>query len=170
MQCRFLPIWTKDNEDDRAVEAVFSVSGDLFSEFPEVFGDEAYRMTPAMKSMRVGIRECRLNCDPVFGGQRTCPNIDHVVPERRIPEELDSFLKNGFVKRVNSSDGVFLTPIFFLPKKDGKKIRTLNDYRKLNAMRDLSTATFVDTLRTTRSIPRTWKHFSNLSNAFLVWD
>ena len=168
MQCRFLPVWTKDDGADRAVKAVFSVSGDLFSEFPEVFDDEAYRMTPAMKSMRVDIRECRLKCDPAFGGQRTCPKIDHLVPEHRIREELDSFLKKGFIERVNSSDGVFLTPIFFLPKKDGKKIRTLNDYRKLNAMCDFSTATFVDTMRTIRSIPRTWKHFSklDLSNAF----
>ena len=129
-------------------------------------------MTPAMKSMRVDIRECRLKCDPVFGGQQTCPKIDHLVPENRIREELDSFLKKGFIERVNSSDGVFLTPIFFLPKKDGKKIRTLNDYRKLNAMCDFSTATFVDAMRTMRSIPRNWKHFSklDLSNAFLVWD
>ena len=52
-----------------------------FSEFPEVFDDEAYSMTPAMKSMRVDIRECRLKGDPVFGGQRTCPKIDNLVPE-----------------------------------------------------------------------------------------
>ena len=168
MRCTFLPLWTRKDGDDRAVKTVFSVSGDLFSEFPEVFDDETYRMTPAMKSMRVDIRACRLKGDPSFGGQRTCPKIDHLVPQWRIREEIDSFLKKGFIERVNSSEGVFLTPIFFLPKKDGNKIRTLNDYRQLNAMCDFSSATFVDTLRTMRSIPRDWKHFSklDLSNAF----
>ena len=169
MKCTFLPLWDKhNNEDDRAVKTVFSIGNDVVSEFPAVFDDESYEMTPAMRSMRVDIRECRLKENLAFGGQRTCPKIDHLVPERRIREELSAFLRKGFIERVRSSDGVFLTPIFFLPKRDGRKIRTLNDYRKLNAMCDMSSATFVDTLRTVRSIPRSWRHMSklDLANAF----
>ena len=46
MQCKFLPLWAKEDVENRAVKAVFSVTGDLLSEFPEVFDDEAYCMLP----------------------------------------------------------------------------------------------------------------------------
>ena len=144
------------------MKSVFPVKGDIYSEFASVFSGDRSSMTPAMKALRVDIRECRLKCDPFFGGQRTVPRIDNLVPERRIREELESFLRKGFIERVKASDGVFLSPIFFLPKKDGKKIRTLNDYRLLNAMCNFTGATFVDTLRTIRSIPSSWRVFSKL--------
>ena len=144
------------------------VGTDLLKEFADVFDESTMKITPAMKKMNVRIEECHLKCDPDFGGRRTVPSVDQLVPETRIREELNSFLRKGFIERVKASDGVFLTPIFFLPKKDGKKIRTLNDYRLLNAMCDLKGATFMDTLRTVRSIPSRWKIYSklDLSNGF----
>ena len=101
-------------------------------------------------------------------GSRTPPKIDNLVLEKRIRQELESFVAKSFIERVNSSEGVYLTPIFFLPKKEGNKIWTLNDYRQLNGMCVFSSAPFVDTLRTMRSTPRDLKHSSklDLSNAF----
>ena len=164
----FLPAEPALEKNNVAVKVLTWKGTDVLKEFADVFDDSTMKITPAMKHLNVRFEECKLKCDPDFGGRRTVPSVDQLVSEARIREELASFLKKGFIERVNASDGVFLTPIFFLPKKDGTKIRTLNDYRLLNAMCDLTGATFRDTLRTMRSIPAHWKIYSklDLSNGF----
>jgi hypothetical protein len=44
---------------------------------------------------------------------------------------LDEDIQKGFIKHGTSS---FVSPIFFIPKKDGEELRMVIDYRKLNDM------------------------------------
>ena len=169
LSCCFLPV-AKENQRNIVVQAIFSVDS-LIGKFADIFDNNTTGVNSFMKPHSVQLKECRFLCDLStlqFSGSRTPPKIDSLVPEKRIRQELESFLAKGFIEKVNSSDGVFLTPIFFLPKSGGKKIRTLNDYRKLNAMCDTTGSTFMDVLRTIRSIPADWKVFSklDLSDAF----
>jgi Reverse transcriptase (RNA-dependent DNA polymerase)/Retroviral aspartyl protease len=58
----------------------------------------------------------------------------HVYPLSRreleiLRESLDEDLSKGFIKHGTSS---FVSPIFFIPKKDGDELRMVIDYRKLN--------------------------------------
>jgi len=46
-----------------------------------------------------------------------------------LKEELDKDLKKGYIKHGTSS---YVSPIFFVPKKDGEELRMVIDYRKLN--------------------------------------
>ena len=168
LSCCFLPALKEKR--DTIVRAVFSLDN-LIDKFADIFDDTTMKITSHMKPYTVRLKECRFLCDLddlKFSGVRTPPKVDCVVPEKRIRQELESFLAKGFIQKVNSSQGVFLTPIFFLPKTGGNKIRTLNDYRRLNAMCDTAGATFMDVRRIVQSIPVEWRVFSklDLTNAF----
>eukprot|EP00210_Caulerpa_lentillifera_P009603 g9160.t1 len=138
------------------------------TEFEDVFDEEASKVTPAMRSLRVKFPECKYKGPVKFGGCRTPIKIDSLVPLSRIKQEIASFTQKGFIERVRSSEGVFLSPIFFLQKKQPGKIRCLNDYRALNCLCDFSDATFLDVQRTIREIDPCWTCFTKLdiSNAF----
>lgn len=167
LETLFLPKEPKGLNKDISIKKV-DESDPLLLEFADVFDDENVVMTRHMHALRIRFAECKFRGCFDFKGRRTPPAIDNLVPIPRIRRELESFIRKGYIERVNSSDGVFLTPIFFLPKKDGEKIRTLNDYRALNCLCDLSGATFMDVHRTLREIPESWRVFSKLdiSNAF----
>ena len=46
-------------------------------------------------------------------------------------QTLDDNLAKGFIKHGTSS---YVSPIFFIPKKDSKELRMVIDYQKLNAI------------------------------------
>jgi hypothetical protein len=46
-------------------------------------------------------------------------------------EAIEGDLKKVFIRHRTSS---FISPVFFIPKKDGNKLRMVIDYRKLNDM------------------------------------
>lgn len=125
-------------------------------------------MTSAMKALKVKFEECKFIGKVVSGGCRTPIKIDSLVPVSRICQELEAFVQRGFVERVKPNSSVYLSPIFFLQKKQPNKIRCLNDYRKLNAMCDFSQSIFMDVQRTIQQIPSQWTTYSmlDISNAF----
>ncbi len=58
---------------------------------------------------------------------RTHPLSDK---ERKVLcDELDKDIAKGFIKHGTSS---YVSPVFFVPKKDGKELRMVIDYWKLN--------------------------------------
>src|SRR5260370_18053694 len=46
-----------------------------------------------------------------------------------LKEGLDKVLKKGYIKHGTSS---YISPIFFVPKKDGEELQMVIDYQKLN--------------------------------------
>eukprot|EP00210_Caulerpa_lentillifera_P007618 g7276.t1 len=158
----------ENNRVRKQIISTVSPVDHLCTKFTDVFDEEKVQITPAMKALRVRFLECKYKGPVEFGGCRTPIKIDSLVPMHRIKREIQSFVQKGFIERVKSNEGAFLSPIFFLQKKQQGKIRCLNDYRALNCMCDFSDATFLDVQRTIREINPSWNWFTKLdiSNAF----
>ena len=69
-----------------------------------------------------------------------------------LKEELDKDLKKGYVKHGTS---FYVSPIFFVPKKDGEELRMVIDYRKLN---DITKKDFYLLLDLRRELEKLLKH------------
>ncbi len=63
--------------------------------------------------------------DPVYQKQFKIPE----APHQFIEQLLDEWLKLGVVKRSNS---LYKSPIFCVPKKQGQRLRIVQDFRELN--------------------------------------
>eukprot|EP00210_Caulerpa_lentillifera_P009458 g9018.t1 len=157
----------RDRTRKQVINTVTSVD-EFCTKFKDVFDEEVKKVTPAMRSLQIKLPECKYKGLAQFGGSRTPIKIDSLVPMSRIKQEITSFLQKGYIERVRSCEGVFLSPVFFLQKKQAGKIRCLNDYRALNCLCDFSDATFLDVQRTIREINSYWRWFTKLdiSNAF----
>ena len=91
----------------------------------KVFSEkEAEHLPPhCMEDMEINIKEGspeQLDC-------KTYPLNDREM--KVLKEELDNDLKKGYIKHRMSS---YVSPIFFIPKKDREELRMVIDYQKLN--------------------------------------
>ena len=98
-----------------------------YQEHHQVFSEEGAKQLPPtrVEDMEITLKDDaseQLDCK-VYPLSRKEPEI--------LRESLNKDLAKGYIKHGTSS---YISPIFFIPKKDGGELRMVIDYRKLNDM------------------------------------
>jgi len=84
-------------------------------------------------------------------------------------QHLHSLESRRLIRRVRVGEPVFYSPVMFLRKPSGK-IRTVQDFRLLNAYSEPWRSVFPGTLETLRSVDPSWRWFTVLDLADGFWN
>lgn len=134
----------------KEIQEKFAVVGDL-SEHPVLEPMEA-----------LGVRAEEVDWSlPATQGMRTPFKTETGACRHKVAEQLEQYLKRGYLRKVSNRERVFLSPLLPIEKRDGT-YRFTNDFRLLNAYFKRSGQAQVDVWRRLWDIDPTWKYYAKI--------
>ena len=137
-----------------------SLRNELARRFPDVSDLSRHPIVPAMEPLRVRADEVCWT-PPREQGLRTSYKTEQVADRRKIAEQLEHYVRRGYLRPVSMSERVALSPLYPIPKKDGS-YRFTNDFRWLNAHFKKHGMTQIDVWRRLWDVDPAWRYFAKL--------
>ena len=99
--------------------------------------------------------------EPTESGVRTQYSVERVADRRKIVEQLEAYVKRGYIRKASSGERLYLSPLLPLKKPDGR-IRFTTDFRKLNQYFSHVGTSQVDVWRKLWEIDESWRYFMEI--------
>ena len=132
----------------------------IISSFPNVGDLSSHPIKECMQKMVIKSTEVSWS-EPRELGLRTQYTIENVSDRRLVKEQLEAYIRRGYLKEVSVSEKVYLSPLLPVKKPNGT-YRFTNDFRKLNSYFQGIGTTQVDVWRKLWEIDPTWRFFMEI--------
>ena len=150
--------WEAELTDDSLAES--KIEGKIRRMFPAVGDLSSHPVNKKMRKLMVTKKEVSWE-EPRECGTRTQYSIENIADRRIIAEQLDAYVKRGYLREVSVAEKVYLNPLLCIKKANGT-YRFTNDFRKLNKYFQKEGTTQVDVWRKLWEIKPSWKYFMKI--------
>lgn len=136
----------------------------LGQEVTELYGEvcdlSKHPVLPEMKKLMVRADEVTWQ-EPANLGQRTPFKTEEMACRRKVEDQIEAYIRRGYLRRVSCGERVFLSPLLPLAKKDGS-YRFTTDFRALNAHFERQGQSQVDVWRRLWALKPSWRFYAKL--------
>ena len=150
--------WEAELTDDSLAES--KIEEKIRRMFPAVGDLTSHPVNEKMRKLMVTKKEVSWE-EPRECGTRTQYSIENIADRRIIAEQLDAYVKRGYLREVSVAEKVYLNPLLCIKKANGT-YRFTNDFRKLNKYFRKEGTTQVDVWRKLWEIKPSWKYFMKI--------
>ena len=150
--------WEAELIDDSLAES--KIEEKIRRMFPAVEDLSSHPVNEKMRKLMVTKKEVSWE-EPRECGTRTQYSIENIADRRIIAEQLDAYVKRGYLREVSIVEKVYLNPLLCIKKANGA-YRFNNDFRKLNKYFRKEETTQVDVWRKLWEIKPSWKYFMKI--------
>ena len=137
-----------------------SLANEIGRQYADVGDLTQHPILPPMAAMQVRAEEVQWT-PPSSRGRRTPYKTEQGACRFRVSEQLEDYVRRGYLRRVMSEETVSLSPLLPIKKKDGS-YRFTNDFRWLNAHFNRSGMAQIDVWRRLWQIEPNWRYYAKL--------
>ena len=136
------------------------IQKEITRKFPKVGDLSSHPINRKMRCLEVRRDEVSMR-EPTEWGIRTQYAIENVADRRLVQEQLEAYVKRGYLREVSASEKVYLSPLLPIRKPNGT-FRFTNDLRKLNSYFSSVGTSQVDVWRKLWEIDSSWRYFMEI--------
>ena len=132
----------------------------FLAQFPQLFSEETCDIPEAMWAYAVRKEDVTLVGEIRCGG-KCAYNVENLVPRKAIEETIRDMVNSQYVEEVEPGRQLYLHPLIFLPKGDGRT-RLVIDLRRMNGHTKNVEGGLPAVHTVLRQIPTQWRFFCKL--------